>query len=123
MKHITHEMDIILKMSRLSQEDSEKIINSIDTLPPVFKERVLKNISNRKYSLEYSIECDNKIENIKKIIGVNGCYLKKTTNKYNLDMIWFDQDNKYFILYGDYKGVLGAINILQSRIKKFTQYK
>ena len=119
MNYITNEMTIILKLSRLNKAEGNTLINSFDALPKIFKKKVLENINNREYSLEYSIKSSNTDVQIKKIIGIKGCYLKKTTNNCGLDMLWYDKSNKEFILYGDYKGIMGAINKITYRIKKF----
>ena len=119
MNYITNEMNVILKLSRLNKEEGNTLINSFTTLSEIFKKKVLENINTRAYSLEYSIKSSNTDIQIKKIIGIKGCYLKKTTNNCNLDMLWYDKSNKEFILYGDYKGIIGAINKITYRIKKF----
>lgn len=59
--------------------------------------------------------------NVKQIIGKDGCYFKLTTNNTDVDFIWHDRVENYFCFWGTKECVLKAMRIILGRINKYAQ--
>ena len=58
-------------------------------------------------------------DQIKQIIGKDGCYFKITTEATDTDFIWHNTDKKVFEFWGPYDNIKNAIAIIQNRIQKY----
>jgi flagellar biosynthesis GTPase FlhF len=58
---------------------------------------------------------------IKKIIGINGYYLKLTTSKNQVDFIWHNRATNEFQFWGEYQNCIYAMNAIRYRICKIME--
>ena len=102
--------NIILKEFKGNR--TEEIMNRLDNL---------KNYGN-KYAV-YKLEIDVSMlseDQIKQIIGKNGCYFKITTEATDTDFIWHNMDRKVFEFWGPYNNIFHAVSAINYRIQKYT---
>ena len=57
-------------------------------------------------------------EIVRSVIGLNGCYLKKTTEKQNALFIWHCRDSGKILVWGDKFAVIKSLNQLYKRVLK-----
>lgn len=54
---------------------------------------------------------------IKRAIGVNGCYLKLTTKRNNCLFIWFEKPSFIHIFSKEKRGIYSSVKILKTRLQ------
>jgi len=59
------------------------------------------------------------VDDVKRIIGKDGYYLKLTTTNTGVDFIWHDRVENHFCFWGTKAAVLEAMKIIQARIYKY----
>ncbi len=95
-------------------------------VPPV-SEEIMKRLDNLKnygsnyavYNLEIDVSMLSE-DQIKQIIGKNGCYFKITTEATDTDFIWHNMDRKVFEFWGPYNNIFQAVSAINYRIEKYT---
>jgi len=58
-------------------------------------------------------------EQMKRVIGKNGCYFIMTTHNYNLDFLWYNGESKCIEFWGPKKNINGGMYEIQRRIDRF----
>jgi hypothetical protein len=53
---------------------------------------------------------------VRRVIGKRGYYLYLTTDKNQLDFLWYDKKTNQFLFWGDKPNVIRAMNIMRHRI-------
>ena len=101
-------------------------VSAASDVPPVSEEIMnrLDNLKNygTKYAV-YKLEIDVSMlseDQIKQIIGKNGCYFKITTEATDTDFIWHNMDRKVFEFWGPYNNIFHAVSAINYRIQKYT---
>lgn len=79
----------------------------------------LKSVDNLFHGYLYSPK-DSDIT--RQVIGKNGCYFHKTTTDCGIYFIWHNRKTNRFEFWGQKKELIRAMNIIRSRIYKYTQH-
>jgi len=56
----------------------------------------------------------------RQVIGKGGCYFHMTTQNCAIHFIWHDRNSNKFLFWGDKFPLIRAMNIIHSRIQKYT---
>ncbi len=56
----------------------------------------------------------------RQVIGKGGCYFHMTTQNCAIHFIWHDRNSNKFLFWGDKFPLIKAMNIIHSRIRKYT---
>ena len=88
-------------------------------LPINFAHWVHWDVYSREFSSFGSILAPPSIPIIKQIIGIDGYYLKLTTQKHGVDFIWHDRTKNEFQFWGEYQRCIRAMNEIRYRICKY----
>lgn len=81
----------------------------------------LKDYGNDYVVYKWDIDVSSlSSDQIKQIIGKDGCYFKITTEATDTDFIWHNTDKKVFEFWGPYDNIKNAIPIIQNRIQIYT---
>jgi hypothetical protein len=100
------------------------VTNNFTYMSEEFKRVLFFRIGNRNWPTTFGMfNAPTYLDTIKKIIGVDGHFLKLTTRNCDVDMIWHDRRNNMFVFWGpSIYTVVQAMNHIRSRIIKYTVY-
>jgi hypothetical protein len=100
------------------------VTNNFTYMSEDFKRFLFFRIGNRQWPTTFGMfNAPTYLDTIKKIIGVDGHFLKLTTRNCDVDMIWHDRQNNMFVFWGpSVYTVVQAMNQIRSRIIKYTVY-
>ena len=76
------------------------------------------DVQSRQYTSFGYIPAPPNAEMVKKIIGIDGYYLKLTTQNHGVDFIWHNRVNNEFQFWGEYQRCIRAMNEIRYRICK-----
>ena len=100
------------------------VTHNFTYMPEDFKRNLFFRIGNRQWPTTFGMfNAPSHVLTIKKIIGIDGHFLKLTTRNCDVDMIWHDRRNNMFVFWGpSIYTVVQAMNQIRSRIIKYTVY-
>lgn len=100
------------------------VTNNFTYMSEEFKRILFFRIGNRNWPTTFGMfNAPTYLDTIKKIIGIDGHFLKLTTRNCNVDMIWHDRRNNMFVFWGpSIYTVVQAMNHIRNRIIKYTLY-
>ena len=100
------------------------VTNNFTYMSEEFKRVLFFRIGNRPWPTTFGMfNAPPHILTLKKIIGIDGHFLKLTTQNCDVDMIWHDRRNNMFVFWGPSNyAVVQAMNQIRSRIIKYTVY-
>lgn len=100
------------------------VTNNFTYMSEDFKRLLFFRIGNRAWPTTFGMfKAPTYLDTIKKIIGIDGHFLKLTTRNCDVDMIWHDRRNNMFVFWGpSIYTVVQAMNQIRSRIIKYTVY-
>jgi len=90
-------------------------------LPPNVTQWIAHDLSTRACSYYGSIPAPPSAALVKQIIGINGYYLKLTTQTCLVDFIWHDRTRNEFQFWGDYHRCVRAMKEIRYRICKYVE--
>jgi hypothetical protein len=98
------------------------VTNNFTYMSEDFKRLLFFRIGNRPWPTTVGMfNAPTYLDTIKKIIGIDGHFLKLTTRNCDVDMIWHDRRNNLFVFWGpSIYTVVQAMNQIRSRIIKYT---
>ena len=101
-----------------------RVTNNFTYMSEEFKRVLFFRIGNRPWPTTFGMfNAPSHILALKKIIGIDGHFLKLTTQNCDVDMIWHDRWNNMFVFWGpSVYTVVQAMNQIRSRIIKYTVY-
>jgi hypothetical protein len=97
------------------------LTNQFRDLPPEVANWIIYDAQTRPYSSYGTIPAPPSTDLVKKIIGVNGYYLKLTTQNSLVDFIWHDRVRNEFQFWGEYNSCVKAMNEIRYRICKYVE--
>ncbi len=106
---------------------STQLINDIISKTSGVDTQLLNSLSLRlqnsssQFAYRTSIQAPQSVDAIKRIIGLNGCYFKMTTENFNLFFVWHSRSTNHFHLWGnDIDNLNGAVEVLNHRMNSYT---
>lgn len=97
------------------------LTNQFRDLPEELSVGILYNTHTRPYSFYGTIPAPPSVDLVKQIIGINGHYLKLTTQNSLVDFIWHDRNRNEFQFWGDYQSCVKAMKEIRYRICKYVE--
>ena len=97
------------------------LTNEFRDLPPDVANWIIYDAHCRPFSSYGSIPAPPSVDLVKKIIGLDGYYLKLTTQKCGVDFIWHDRARNEFQFWGNYQCCVNAMKAIRSRIVKYVE--
>ncbi len=97
------------------------LTNHFRDLPQEVAQWIMYDANCRQFSSFGSIPAPPSIDLVKQIIGIDGYYLKLTTQKCLVDFIWHDRVRNEFQFWGDYQCCVKAMNAIRYRICKYVE--
>ena len=101
--------------------DISNLTNQFLDLPPDLASWIIYDAHTRPYSFYGSIPAPPSNDLVKQIIGINGYYLKLTTQNSLVDFIWHDRVLNEFQFWGAYQNCVKAMNAIRYRICKYVE--
>lgn len=95
--------------------------NHFHDLPRDLAEWIVNDASTRPFSYYGTIPAPPSVEIVKKIIGLDGHYLKLTTTNCGVNFIWHDRSRNEFQFWGDYHRCVRAMKEIRYRICKYVE--
>lgn len=109
------------KTQRETLTDIASLTGGFIDLPMDVAQWIQYDIRSRNFTSFGTLKSPENEEVVKKIIGVDGYYLKLTTSNKGVDFIWHDRENKEFQFWGKYQSCVNAMNEIRYRIAKVEQ--
>jgi hypothetical protein len=105
-------------------EEICRVTNNFTYMSEDFKRTLFFRIGNRQWPTTFGMfKSPSDVDALKKIIGIDGYFLKLTTQNCDVDIIWHDRQNNMFVFWGPcIYAVVQAMNQIRSRIIKYTVY-
>ena len=97
------------------------LTNHFRDLPPEVAQWIIFDINSRPFSSFGSIPAPPSVDLVKQIIGIDGYYLKLTTQNCLVDFIWHDRVRNEFQFWGEYSSCVKAMNAIRYRICKYVE--
>lgn len=97
------------------------LTNQYRDLPPNVTTWIANDLSTRSCSYYGYIPAPPSAALVKQIIGINGYYLKLTTQTCLVDFIWHDRTRNEFQFWGDYHRCVRAMKEIRYRICKYVE--
>ena len=95
------------------------LTNQFLDLPPELASWIIYDAHSRPFSFYGSIPAPPWNDVVKQIIGINGHYLKLTTQNCFVDFIWHDRARNEFQFWGDYQNCVKSMKEIRYRICKY----
>ena len=96
-----------------------ELTHGLKDLPKDVARAIEKDVCSREFSYYGFIPAPPSVDMVKQIIGIDGYYLKLTTQKSGVNFIWHDRDRNEFQFWGDYQNCIRAMNEIRYRICKY----
>lgn len=97
------------------------LTNQFCDLPADLVNWIINDAHSRPYSFYGSIPAPPSTDLVKQIIGINGYYLKLTTQNSLVDFIWHDRVRNEFQFWGEYQSCVKAMKEIRFRICKYVE--
>ena len=97
------------------------LTNQFCDLPPDLANWIIYDAQTRPYSFYGSIPAPPWTDVVKQVIGINGYYLKLTTQNSLVDFIWHDRARNEFQFWGEYQSCVKAMKEIRYRICKYVE--
>jgi hypothetical protein len=97
------------------------LTNQFCDLPPDLANWIIYDAQTRPYSFYGTIPAPPWTDVVKQIIGINGYYLKLTTQNSLVDFIWHDRVRNEFQFWGEYQSCVKAMKEIRYRICKYVE--
>ena len=83
-----------------------------------YVKQMIDRINTRQYSYRGFLRVpDNDPELIKRVIGKSGHFFYLTTEKNQLDFIWYERTTHQFLFWGDKPNLIRAMSIMLNRLQ------
>jgi hypothetical protein len=99
------------------------LTRGFNDLPPEVANWIYVDAYSRPFSFFGTIPAPPSTDLVKQIIGIDGYYLKLTTQKCLVDFIWHDRARNEFQFWGEYYSCVNAMNAIRYRICKYVERK
>jgi len=96
-----------------------ELTHGLKDLPKDIARAIEKDVCSREFSYYGFIPAPPSVDMVKQIIGIDGYYLKLTTQKSGVNFIWHDRDRNEFQFWGEYQSCIRAMNAIRYRICKY----
>ena len=109
--------------SRNALADIQARTNNFDPqygISDEFSNQLTQSLDNDNTTFRGYIHAPTHTDTTKKVIGKDGCYFKLTTTNTHISFIWHDRTNNLFLFWGNKPHIFKAMNIINSRIQKYT---
>jgi hypothetical protein len=97
------------------------LTRQFNDLPPDLANWIIYDAQTRPYSFYGTIPAPPSTDLVKQIIGINGYYLKLTTQNSLVDFIWHDRVRNEFQFWGEYQSCVKAMKEIRYRICKYVE--
>lgn len=97
------------------------LTRGFNDLPPEVANWIYVDAYSRPFSFFGTIPAPPSTDLVKQIIGIDGYYLKLTTQKCLVDFIWHDRARNEFQFWGEYYSCVNAMNAIRYRICKYVE--
>lgn len=97
------------------------LTNGFRDLPQEVADWIIMDAQSRPFSSYGSIPAPPSNDLVKQIIGIDGYYLKLTTQKCGVDFIWHDRVRNEFQFWGEYHSCVNAMKAIRYRICKYVE--
>ena len=98
-----------------------ELTHGLKDLPKDIARAIEKDVCSREFSYYGFIPAPPSVDMVKQIIGIDGYYLKLTTQKSGVNFIWHDRDRNEFQFWGEYQSCIRAMNAIRYRICKYVE--
>ena len=98
-----------------------ELTHGLKDLPKDVAKWIHDDVCSREFSYYGFIPAPPSVDMVKQIIGIDGYYLKLTTQKSGVNFIWHDRDRNEFQFWGDYQNCIKAMNEIRYRICKYVE--
>lgn len=95
------------------------LTHGLKDLPKDLAKWIEADVCSRDFSYYGFIRAPKCVESVKRIIGINGYYLKLTTQNTGVNFIWHDRERNQFQFWGDYNNCIKAMHEILYRIRKY----
>ena len=96
-----------------------ELTHGLKDLPRDLANWIEADVHSREFSYYGFIQAPQCVESVKRIIGINGYYLKLTTQNTGVNFIWHDRARNEFQFWGGYHNCIRAMKEVHYRICKY----
>ncbi len=118
---------MFFKFTEFDSQDAltqiNKLTNNFDPqygISQEFIDSLTANLTNRNTILQGFLYAPKDPNITRQVIGKGGCYFHITTQNCAIQFIWHDRNSNKFLFWGDKYPLIRAMNIIHSRILKYT---